>query len=213
MRNIHLYIYGSKSFLNIIEELNLGYDLSIKDKINSNEKNGSEFIVRIIFPERLKLNNVKKYFLENIPTIFFLEDKNYLLKNKLILLNFHQNLSLPVDIISFREILNILVTKYSFFKKSKIIISDYEIDSNQRIIMKDGVQSKLTEKELKLILFLNNHSGLEKSILLKSIWNHNSELETHAFETHLHRLRKKMEKIFNDKKFIIEKNSLYYLSR
>lgn len=213
MSNIHLYIYGSKPFLNIIEELNLGYVLSIEEKINSNEKNSAEFIVRIIFPERLKLINVKKYFLENIPTIFFLEDKNYLLKNKLILLNFHQNLSLPVDIISFREILNILVTKYSFFKKSKIIISDYEIDSNQRIIMKEGVQTKLTEKELKLILFLNNHSGLEKSILLKSIWNHNSELETHAFETHLHRLRKKMEKIFNDRKFIIEKNSLYYLSR
>jgi len=213
MNNIHLYIYGSKVFLNAIEELNLGYNLSTKEEVNLNKKNNLEFIVRIIFPEELKLIEVKKFFTENIPTIFFLKDKSYLLKNKLSLLNFHQNLSLPVDILSFREILNILITKYSFFKKSKIIINNYEIDSNQRIITREGTKVKLTEKELELILFLNNHSGLDKSLLLKKIWNHNSELETHAFETHLHRLRKKIERFFKDKKFIIEKNSLYYLSK
>jgi DNA-binding response OmpR family regulator len=213
MNNIHLYIYGSKFFLNIINELSLGYNLSTEDRINFDKKNNSEFVVRIIFPENLKLSEVKKYFTDNIPTIFFLEDKRYLLKNKLSLLNFHQNLSLPVDILSFREILNILITKYSFFKKSKIIINNYEIDSNQRIITREGTKVKLTEKELELILFLNNHSGLDKSLLLKKIWNHNSELETHAFETHLHRLRKKIERFFKDKKFIIEKNSLYYLSK
>ena len=213
MNNIHLYIYGSNVFLNIIKELNLGYNLSTKEEINLNKKNNLEFIVRIIFPEELKLIEVKKFFTENIPTIFFLKDKSYLLKNKLSLLNFHQNLSLPVDILSFREILNILITKYSFFKKSKITINNYEIDSNQRIITREGTKVKLTEKELELILFLNNHSGLDKSLLLKKVWNHNSELETHAFETHLHRLRKKIERFFKDKKFIIEKNSLYYLSK
>ena len=213
MNNIHLYIYGSKVFLNIIKELNLGYNLSTKEEINLNKKNNLEFIVRIIFPEELKLIGVKKFFTENIPTIFFLKDKSYLLKNKLSLLNFHQNLSLPVDMLSFREILNILITKYSFFKKSKITINNYEIDSNQRIITREGTKVKLTEKELELILFLNNHSGLDKSLLLKKVWNHNSELETHAFETHLHRLRKKIERFFKDKKFIIEKNSLYYLSK
>ena len=212
MNNIHLYIYGSKVFLNIINELNLGYNLSTED-VDLNTKNNPEFIVRIIFPEELKLIEVKKYFTENIPTIFFLKDKSYLLKNKLSLLNFHQNLSLPVDILSFREILNILITKYCFFKKSKITISNYEIDSNQRIITREGIKVKLTEKELELILFLNSQPGLEKSLLLKKIWNHNSELETHAFETHLHRLRKKIERFFKDKKFIIEKNSLYYLSK
>ena len=98
MNNIHLYIYGSKVFLNIINELNLGYNLSTEE-VNPNKKNNPEFIVRIVFPEELKLIEVKKYFTENIPTIFFLKDKSYLLKNKLSLLNFHQNLSLPVDIL------------------------------------------------------------------------------------------------------------------
>jgi hypothetical protein len=213
MSNINLCIYGSKVFLNIINELNLNYNISQENNVNFDKKDESNSTVRIIFPEKLKLIDVKKYFIENIPTIFFLKDKNYLLKNNLSLLNFHQNLSLPVDILSFREILNILITKYSFFKKSKIIINNYEIDSNQRIITREGTKVKLTEKELELILFLNKNSGLDKSLLLKKIWNHNSELETHAFETHLHRLRKKIERFFKDKKFIIEKNSLYYLSK
>ena len=213
MSNINLYIYGSKVFLNIINELNLNYNTSLENNVNFDKKDESNSTVRIIFPEKLKLIEVKKYFIENIPTIFFLKDKNYLLKNKLSLLNFHQNLSLPVDILSFREILNILITKYSFFKKSKIIINNYEIDSNQRIITREGTKVKLTERELELILFLNKNSGLDKSLLLKKIWNHNSELETHAFETHLHRLRKKIERYFKDEKFIIEKDSLYYLSK
>ena len=97
---------------------------------------------------------------------------------------------------SFKEIVNVLVTKYNFFKKSKIIIKGYEIDSNQRVIMKNGIKAKLTEKELDLILILNKNDGLEKNFLLKNVWNRNSDLESHAFETHLHRLRKKINKFF-----------------
>ena len=71
----------------------------------------------------------------------------------------------PIEILSFKEILNILITKYNFFKKSKIIINGYEIDSNQRIIVKNGIKTKLTEKELELILALNQNKGLDKSFL------------------------------------------------
>ena len=78
-------------------------------------------------------------------------------------------------------------------------------------LKKKKVKIKLTEKELDLILALNNSNGLNKSFLLKSIWKHSLDLDTHAFETHLHRLRKKINKYFKDKNFIVEKNSLYYL--
>ena len=210
MNNIHLHIIGSESFFNLLDELNLNYTVSF-DK-NLKYKNQS-FSVRIIFLERLSLPEVKKYFLENVPTIFLLKNKDYLKKNNLKLLEFHISLFIPVEILSLREIINILLTKYNFFKKSKIVINNYEIDSNQRVIIKDGIKTKLTEKELELILTLNKNNGLKKSFLLKKIWNHNSDLESHAFETHLHRLRKKIDKFFKDKKFIIEKNSSYFLSK
>jgi DNA-binding response OmpR family regulator len=100
-----------------------------------------------------------------------------------------------------------------FLKQSKIVINNYEIDSNQRVITRNKIKVKLTEKELELILVLNKNNGLEKSFLLKNIWNRSSDLESHAFESHLHRLRKKINKFFKDKEFIVEKNSLYYLSK
>ena len=209
MNNIHVYVTGSKNFSNLLSELDFNYKISADKNIKYENK---DLFVRVIFVENLSLIEIKKFFLENFPTIFFIHNKDYLKKNKLDLLQFHISLSLPIDILSFREILNILLTKYNFFKKSKIIINDYEIDSNQRVIIKNKKKVKLTEKELELILTLNKKNGLEKSFLLKKIWNHNSDLESHAFETHLHRLRKKINKIFNDKKFIMEKNSLYYIS-
>jgi DNA-binding response OmpR family regulator len=210
MNNIHLHIIGSKSFSDLLNELDFNYSISFNKNLKYNNK---DFLVRIIFVEKLQLPEIRKLFLENIPTIFLLNNKDFLLKNKLTLLDFHISLSVPIDILSFKEILNILLTKYRFFKKSKIIINDYEIDSNQRVITKNKIKVKLTEKELELILVLKKNNGLEKSFLLKNIWNRSSDLESHAFETHLHRLRKKINKFFKDSKFIIEKNSLYYLSK
>ena len=208
MNNVHLDIIGSASFRSILKELDLNYVISLDGET---KYNNDYFLVRIIFAEEIQLTNLKKLSYHNIPTIFLLNNKNFLTKNKLRLLDFHISLILPIEILSFKEILNILITKYNFFKKSKIIIKGYEIDSNQRLIMKNGTKVKLTEKELELILALNKKNGLDKSFLLKNIWNYNSNLETHAFETHLHRLRKKINSNFKDNKFIIEKNSKYYL--
>ena len=210
MNNVHLHIIGSETFLNLLNELNFDYTINSSKNLKYTTQDS---LVRIVFTEKLQLTEVKKYFTQNIPTIFLLNNKDYLIKNKLILMEFHVSLILPIELLSFKEIVNILITKYNFFKKSQININDYKIDSNQRIIMKNGIKTKLTEKELELILTLNKNNGLKKSFLLKNIWNHSSDLESHAFETHLHRLRKKINKIFKDAKFIIEKNSLYYLSK
>lgn len=208
MNNIDLNILGSNTFSNLLKELEFINILNFKKFVFDNKKN---IIVKVLFPENLKVKDVKEYLSENNPIILFLNNKDYLKKNNLILLNFHVVLQLPIEIFSFREILNILLTKYNFFQKSRIIINNYEIDSNQRTIKKSNIMAKLTEKELELILTLNNNNGLDKSFLLKDVWKHSLDLDTHVFETHLHRLRKKIYNTFKDKNFITEKKSLYYL--
>lgn len=209
MNNIYLNIFGSVPFLNILDELQFNKILNTHNTTDLNDKTIS---VKILFAENLKIKELKNYLILNEPIILFLNDKNYIKKNSLRLLNFHIILELPIEILSFKEILNILVTKYYFFKQSKIIIKDYQIDSNERSITKYKLKVKLTEKELDLILALNKSNGLNKSFLLRTIWKHSLDLDTHAFETHLHRLRKKIQKYFKDKNFIFEKNSLYYLN-
>jgi hypothetical protein len=210
MNNIHLHIIGSKYFPALLNELAFNYTITSDVNLKHTHK---DLLIRIVFVEKLKSIEINKYFNENVPTIFLLNNRDFLLKNNLRLLQFHVSLFIPIEILSFREIIKILVTKYNFFKKSKIIINNYEIDSNQRVIIKNKIKVRLTEKELELILVLNQNNGLEKSFLLKNIWNRSSDLESHAFETHLHRLRKKINKFFKDNKFIIEKDSLYYLSK
>ena len=210
MNNVQLNIIGSQPFIALLRELELSYTIISDDNLKYSHKN---LLIRIIFVEKLQLTDIKKYFNENIPTIFLLNSRDFMLRNKLSLLEFHVSLFTPIEILTLKEILNILITKYNFFKKSKIIIGGYEIDSNQRIIIKNNIKTKLTEKELDLILTLNKKNGLEKSFLINNVWKRSSNLESHAFETHLHRLRKKINKFYKDKEFIIEKNSLYYLSK
>ena len=209
MNSVHLSIFGSTPFSNIVDELEFNTILNSYKISNNSDK---KILVKILFAENLKIKEVKNYLLNNGPTILFLFNKDYVKKNNLKLLDFHVSLELPIEILSFKEILNILITKYNFLKKSRIIINDYEIDSNERSISKKKIKVKLTEKELELILALNNNNGLNKSFLLKSIWKHSIDLDTHAFETHLHRLRKKINKYFKDKNFIVERNSHYYLT-
>jgi len=206
MNNIHLKIIGSQAFTNLLTELDHAFNLN--EKLQDNNR---DILIKVLFVDNLDVKKIKKILLENFPIVLFSKQKDYVKKNSLILLDFHISLQVPIEILSFKEILNILVSKYNFFKNSKIIINDYEIDSNSRTIIKRNIKAKLTEKELELILALNKENGLDKSFLLRNIWKHSINLDTHAFETHLHRLRKKIFKYYKDKNFIIEKNSLYYL--
>lgn len=207
MNNIELSVLGSNIFLNLLNELD--FNNIINPNYYKNKNNNIS--IKILFAENLNIKDVKKLLVDNDLVVLLLSQKDYIKKNLLKLSNFQIYLELPIELLSFKEILNILVTKYSFSKNSKITIKNYEIDNNERSISKKNTKIKLTEKELELILALKNNNGLNKSFLLKTIWKHSSDLDSHAFETHLHRLRKKMHKAFEDDNFIIEKNSLYYL--
>ena len=212
MNNLQLAIIKNKIFYDIVNELDFDCTFLEENNFFLKNKSNTKLAVRIIFPENLTLKYNNKFFTENIPTLFLLKDKKFLVNNNLKPLSFHVVLDIPFDLFFFKEIINILKMKYIFFEKSKILISNYQLDSNQRILSKNNKAVKLTEKEISLILGLKKKSGVNKSELLKSIWNYNAKVETHTFETNLYRLRKKIEKKFNDKNFIYEKGSCYYLS-
>jgi len=211
MNNTRLYILGSSVFSNIMKELQIFDSVynfeSLAEMSKSLEKNRNN-AVRIVFLDTSK----KIFFTDNFPTVYINRNNYNVIENKKKLSNFDVGLSCPIDIFSFTEIVKILCSKYNFFQKSEIYIKGYSVDSNQKLISKNNLKVKLTEKELKLILVLREGLRFNKKDLLKKVWNHKKDnLESHAFETHLHRLRKKMESTFGDKKFINEEKSFYYL--
>ena len=70
----------------------------------------------------------------------------------------------------------------------------------------------LTEKEIQLIeLFLNSKKPISKNKILSLVWNYSSDADTHTVETHIYRLRKKINEKFADGKFILNDKEGYFL--
>ena len=65
MNNIHLYIIGSESFSNLLDELDLNYTINSDVNLKYNHK---DLLIRIIFVEKLKSIEINIYFNENFST-------------------------------------------------------------------------------------------------------------------------------------------------
>ena len=77
--------------------------------------------------------------------------------------------------------------------------------------LKDPV--KLTEKERDILIYLHNEKPNEvsKQDLLDKVWGYNPDIETRTLETHIYRLRQKIENDPSHPKFLITKESGYTL--
>ena len=168
-------------------------------------------------PELFKiLNQVKNYHDFTIHSSLEEEDlfsfkkkiSNYLIltdsknqiegeKSQLILNKF------PDSIYSIIEKINVALLKQKYSEQSDILIGKYSIDLNSRFIKSNNENLKLTEREIEIILFLQNSKTPQKiENLQRKVWGHNSNLETHTVETHIYRLRKKIIDKFKDSNFI-----------
>ena len=80
MNNVHLTVLGSDSFLNILNELEFN---DLLNSINPSNSRDNKIFVKILFPENLKIKEVKIYLSQNEPLILFLNHKEYISKNNL----------------------------------------------------------------------------------------------------------------------------------
>ena len=133
---------------------------------------------------------------------------NEISKNKFLMLD-----NTPIKIEKLVDLLNINLLKQKYNNQSEIILKKYKIDLNSRKIFIEEKFLKLTEKEIEIILYLNNHTVPKNfQSLQKEVWGYISDLETHTVETHIYRLRKKIKEYFNDENFIVSSKSGYYLN-
>ena len=119
---------------------------------------------------------------------------------------------LPLSLKKLLELINIKLIKLKFNQQSKIIIKGYELNLNSKFFSKDGLKLKLTEKEIEIILYLNNKK-IKHNVadLQKNIWGYSENMETHTVETHIYRLRKKISHLFKDEKFILSHKNGYFI--
>jgi len=157
----------------------------------------------------------------------FIKDHNLNLINSLIISRSNKKLLLdknlskknfldfdifPLTLNKFRELINIKLIKLKFNHQSKINIRGYELNLNSKLFSKEDLSLKLTEKEIEIILYLNQtKTKHDVSDLQKNIWDYSPDMETHTVETHIYRLRKKLSNKFNDENFILSHKSGYFI--
>ena len=177
------------------------------------------------------LNEIKHDLLFNIKNYenedSFLKNQNLNLKNSLIISKSNKNLLsindlteknffdlnlLPLSLTKLIELINIQLIKLKFNNQSKINIKDYELNLNSKFISKSDLNLKLTEKEIAIILYLNeSNNDHQVDDLQKNIWGYSADMETHTVETHIYRLRKKIADKFNDENFILSGQNGYLI--
>ena len=135
-----------------------------------------------------------------------------LLNNNITYKNILDFDNFPLPLKKLLELINIKLIKLRFNHQSKIIIKEYELNLNSKVLSKDNLNLKLTEKEIEIILYLNNTKIKHDVVdLQKNIWGYSANTETHTVETHIYRLRKKINELFKDENFILSHKDGYFI--
>ena len=205
-------IFGNKIFLEILNEIKLfsSYKIKYYDDINlcikESEKNNQ---LIVFFVSKENKNFVSEIKEKIVP--FILVSEPFLLKN-VVIDEPEIKLNMPFTILDFKKKIVTVLAKNEFKKNSLISLNDYIVDKNERKIKKNNIELQLSEKEISfLILFSESQEPVSRNLVLKKVWNYSSESETHTVETHIHRLRKKILKKFDDNNFIKNNNKGYYI--
>ena len=151
--------------------------------------------------------------LDIINSLIILKNNNkLLLDNKIMEKNILNLNDLPLVLTKLLQLVNIKLMKLKFNHQSKININGYELNINSKFFSKNDLDLKLTEKEIEIILYLNNtKTKHDVADLQKNIWRYSASMETHTVETHIYRLRKKISDLFKDEKFIMSHKNGYFI--
>jgi len=212
MDNYTISIFQNKVFFQIITEMKLFSDFKVKhyeslDFLINNVKVTQEILV--FFIQNKNINILNKLPLINMPLILISGDSSI---KKMFVNEFKDHLSIPFSVLEFKKKIILLSAKINFKKNSFIHLQDFIIDKNERKIKKKNVELQLSEKEINfLTLFVENKQPITRNLILKKVWNYSSESETHTIETHVHRLRKKIFERFGSDNLIKNNKKGYYI--
>tara|TARA_B100001939_G_C16924383_1_gene610878 strand:- start:521 stop:1243 length:723 start_codon:yes stop_codon:yes gene_type:complete len=216
MQNYSIITVGSPVFFECMQEQKTEYNLQnlksfkeVKEILKTPLIDVYVFLFFVDDLEKLDLKELKKI---KYPKIFFSKkSENFkTIKKDNVLSSF---LELPVNYQDLEKIIKLAILKFKFLFQSKVEIGKYNLDKNERTISYGKKSAKLTERELDIILYLSGKKeGATKQEIMKDIWSHGEEIDSHTYETHLYRLRQKLQSKLSDKKFISVEDGKYFIS-
>ena len=152
-----------------------------------------------------KLKQIKKAF-----PIVYIDDGLKNQKNSAI--NIYKK---PIYFPTFLKRIQRQVREFIEKKNKEVIIGPYMFSYPMKTLTCQGKWVvRLTEMEAKMLNFLYKADGvlIKRDVLLREVWGYNSEVMTHTLETHIYRLRKKIERHSKSKTLLVSESGGYRLN-
>lgn len=98
-----------------------------------------------------------------------------------------------------------------------LAIGRYDFHTGARTLAdaETGREIRLTEKEAAILKYLYRAGGkaVGRAVLLDEVWGYNAAVDTHTLETHVYRLRRKIEADPSDARIVVTEAGGYRLAR
>jgi hypothetical protein len=97
---------------------------------------------------------------------------------------------------------------------ARLLIGEHYLDTRENLFFSHGKNAiRLTEKETAILTFLKEMDGaaVSRDQLLTRVWAYADGVETHTLETHIYRLRQKIEKDPSNPEILLTQGDGYSL--
>ena len=224
-KKINLLIYEKEIKLNLILKEQISKSGFFEAYAENKEKKVLELLKKIKFnllifnlndlnPDLLDVlqnyntNNKNSYILG-----YYKEDYSHLsINNKEI-----RTIKKPFKIMDLIKELHKLIKSNVSEKKDIFLMNHIKFIPFERILynLKNNNKEHLTEKENQLLLYLYIKKNVEitKNDLLIKVWGLSESVNTHTLETHIYRLKQKLNKIEPNLSFSLSNQNGLYLMR
>jgi DNA-binding response OmpR family regulator len=96
--------------------------------------------------------------------------------------------------------------------EAQLAIGPYQFRPGAKLLMQGVRKVRLTEKETDILKFLHGAGAtVPRETLLHEVWGYNPAVSTHTLETHIYRLRKKIEENPGEARILLTEDGGYRL--
>jgi len=126
-----------------------------------------------------------------------------------------EQINLPVKVNFLVQRIKALIRNFQSRPDHFLLVGSFKLYPASRILLSaKGNELKLTDKEVEILRYLHRARGaiVSRDELLTNIWGYHESVTTHTIETHIYRLRQKIETNSDEAAILITESGGYRLA-